>query len=57
VPIVVSDIEKTKRFLAYKGIDLRETKAGAFGKIVQLRHPDGNNINFAEPPQASAKHT
>lgn len=53
--VVVSDIQKTRQLLKDQGTDPGQAQQGEFGKIVQLRDPDGSSITFAEAPKGSAK--
>lgn len=43
------DIEKTR--LSASGLTLTDEHSGDFGKVAQLRDPEGNLLHIAEPPK------
>lgn len=52
--IVIADLAATKSVLERAGIPVGDVREGDFGKIAQLRDPDGNNVTLAEPPRKGA---
>jgi predicted enzyme related to lactoylglutathione lyase len=49
--IVVPDMAEAKQALGEAGYRVGGEQAGDFGRIAQLRDPDGNLITLAEPPR------
>lgn len=49
--IVVPDMAQAQALLGAANIELTDLQSGGFGKVAQLRDPDGNIITLAEPPR------
>lgn len=51
--IVVPAMAAAREALAAIGVAVAEEREGEFGRIAQIRDPDGNRLTLAEPPRSN----